>query len=324
LVNDERWIRNYPGIADVCMMICDAFNGSQKETAGLKRMKRLILFIFVLFIPAFGCVTIPDTLTVESRPGNLYLLSADDWCDPEIENSLRVMAPAAGEGFNASGFSLLIWNIQKEKEKGWECDLVGFFPQADILIIQEAFLSEKFRRLLNLKPYYWHLVTAFEYQRVKTGVLTAATVESDFVCPLRVAEPLIRFPKTALITRYPIARTQDTLMIANIHMINFAPHLSAFQDQARQMTKTLINHQGPMILSGDFNTWSEERLAIIEDMAGRLTLEPVDFKSDHVRKVFGHTADRVYYRGLILEEARVIKVTSSDHNPLQVRFRAES
>ena len=286
-------------------------------------MKRLIVFIFVLSISAFGCVIIPDTLMVESQPGKFDSLPADYLCNPEIENSPQIKAPAGSKGFNASGFSLLSWNIQKENREGWESDFVRLSQNADIIIIQEAFLSEELRRLLNLRPYYWHLVTAFEYQQVKAGVLTAATVEPDFVCPLRATEPLIRFPKTVLITRYPLAKMPHSLMIANIHMINFTPNIYAFHDQARQMTEILVNHQGPMILSGDFNTWSEERLAIIEDMAGRLKLEPADFKSDHARKVFGHTVDRVYYRGLILEEALVIEVTSSDHNPLLVRFRAE-
>ena len=286
-------------------------------------MKHLIVFIFILSISAFGCVIIPDTLTVESQSGKFYSLPADDFCAPEIENSPEVTAPVGTRGLNASGFSLLSWNIQKENRGGWESDFVRLSQNADILVIQEAFLSEKLRRLLSLRPYYWHLVTAFEYQQVKTGVLTAATVEPDFVCPLRVTEPLIRFPKTVLITRYPLVNTHHSLMIANIHMINFAPHLAAFHDQARQMTEILVNHQGPMILSGDFNTWSEERLVIIEDMAGRLKLKSADFKPELARKVFGYTVDRVYYRGLKLEESLVIEVTSSDHNPLLVRFSAE-
>ena len=286
-------------------------------------MKRLIVFIFVLFISAFGCVTIPDTLRVESQPGKFDSLPADYLCNPEIESSPQISGPAGSNGFNASGFSLLCWNIQKENQEGWESDFVRLSQNADILIIQEAFLTEDLRRLLNIRSYYWQLVTAFEYQQIKTGVLTAAKVEPDFVCPLRATEPLIRFPKTILITRYPLANTHHSLMIANIHMINFAPHISAFHDQARQMTEILVNHKGPMILSGDFNTWSEERLAIIEDLAGHLKLASVDFNSDLARKTFGHTVDRVYYRGLKLEEALVIEVTSSDHNPLLVRFRVE-
>lgn len=110
-------------------------------------------------------------------------------------------------------------------------------------------------------------------------------------------------------------------MIANIHLINFAPHTTTYGHQVRQMTEILVNHQGPMILAGDFNSWSEERLAIIKEMAVRLSLVPANFKADLVRTVFGHTEDRVYYRGLSLEAASVIEVGSSDHNPLLVRFR---
>ena len=284
-------------------------------------MNRLIVFICVFSISVFGCVTIPDTLTVENRPAKLDSLPAHYLCNPAVEYSPLITAPRGRKGFDTSGFSLLSWNIQKEKRQGWESDFERLSQNADILTIQEAFLSEELRRLLNLKPYHWYLVNAFEYQQAKAGVLTATTVEPDFVCPLRATEPLIRFPKTILITRYPLANTHHFLMIANIHMINFTPHVSAFHDQASQMIEILVNHQGPMILSGDFNTWSEERLAIIEDMAHRLNLEPADFKTDLARKVFGQTVDRVYYRGLRLEEARVIEVTSSDHNPLLVRFK---
>jgi endonuclease/exonuclease/phosphatase (EEP) superfamily protein YafD len=110
-------------------------------------------------------------------------------------------------------------------------------------------------------------------------------------------------------------------MIANIHLINFTPHRTTYGHQVRQLTEILVNHQGPMILAGDFNTWSEERLAIIEEVAARLSLVPATFKTDRARKVFGYTVDRVYYRGLTLQEASVIEVNSSDHNPLWVRFK---
>lgn len=90
-------------------------------------MKRLIVFIFVLSISAFGCVIIPDTLTVESQPGKFDSLPADYLCNPEIENSPQIKAPAGSKGFNASDFSLLSWNIQKENREGWE---IGVSVQA--------------------------------------------------------------------------------------------------------------------------------------------------------------------------------------------------
>lgn len=285
-----------------------------------ERMRHLIVFIVVLSISTFGCVSIPDTVTMESQPEKFDALPTILQCQSDSTEPTRFSASAISDGFNASGLSLLNWNIQKENQKGWKRDLVRFSQEADILVLQEAYLTEELRLLLDGNAYYWHLVTAFEYQDVKSGVLTAATLAPDFICPLRAAEPLIRFPKTMLITRYPLANTHHTLMIVNIHMINFAPQ-SAFRDQTHQMTDVLIHHRGPLILAGDFNTWSEERLAIIEEMARRLALLSVDFKTDLVRKVFGHTVDHVYYRGLTVESARVIEVSSSDHNPLLVKFR---
>ena len=287
-------------------------------------MKRLITLICVLAISAYGCVSIPEPLTVENRLGKLDSLPADDLCNHEFKTAPQFSAPVHTIGLDASGFSLVSWNIQKENRSGWESDFERLSQNTDIFIIQEAFLTEKLRRMLNRRSYYWHLVTAFEYQEVKAGVLTAATIEPDFICPLRATEPLIRIPKTILITRYPVSNSRHSLMIANIHMINFAPHLSAFVDQTQRMTEILAAHQGPMILSGDFNTWSAERLTIIDDMAAGLTLKPVDFKTDLIRKVFGYPVDRVYYRGLTLEAARVVEVTSSDHNPLRVRFSLKS
>jgi endonuclease/exonuclease/phosphatase (EEP) superfamily protein YafD len=284
-------------------------------------MKRLIVYILVFSVSALGCVTIPDTLTVENRPEKAVSLPAEDLCNPLLEYSAQLSTPSESKALSANGFSLLSWNIQKEHQKGWQRDLVHLSQDTDILILQEAYLTEELKRVLNRKFYYWHLVNAFEYQELKTGVLTAATLAPDFTCPLRAAEPLIRVPKTILITRYPLSDSHRSLMIANVHMINFAPHLTAFYDQVRQMSDVLLHHQGPMILSGDFNTWSEGRLAIIEEMTNSLTLMPVEFKTSLVRKVFGQPVDRVYYRGLTVESARVIEVTSSDHNPLRVRFR---
>jgi endonuclease/exonuclease/phosphatase (EEP) superfamily protein YafD len=258
-----------------------------------------------------------------NRSGNVDGLSANGRCDQEIRISHPVSAPAATQGLDASGFSLVSWNIQKENRSGWESDFKRLSRNADLFILQEAYLTEKLKRLLNRRPYYWYLITAFEYQDVKAGVLTAATIEPDFICPLRAVEPLIRVPKTIIITRYPLSNTPHALMIANVHMINFAPHQTAYIDQAQRMEEILADHPGPMILSGDFNTWSAQRLAIIADMAARLKLEAVDFRTDLIRTVFGYAVDRVYFRGLTLEEARVVEVTSSDHNPLLVRFRLD-
>jgi len=117
-------------------------------------MQRQIIFILILSISVFGCVSIPDTLTVENRPGNFDLQPTDYLCNPQFVDSPPISAPAGINGFSAPGFSLLSWNIQKENREGWESDLVRLSQNADGLIIQEAFLSEELRRLLNRRSYY--------------------------------------------------------------------------------------------------------------------------------------------------------------------------
>jgi endonuclease/exonuclease/phosphatase (EEP) superfamily protein YafD len=76
-----------------------------------------------------------------------------------------------------------------------------------------------------------------------------------------------------------------------------------------------------VILSGDVNTWSDKRMAILRNFSIRLGLKAVPFNEHYRTKVFGRTIDHIYYRDLSVRDATVIKVKSSDHNPLLVSFR---
>jgi endonuclease/exonuclease/phosphatase (EEP) superfamily protein YafD len=282
-------------------------------------MRPSAALIWLLCAWAYGCVSIPATLTVENKLGSCDADHPAYSCDPEGRLTSRTTPVALG-GPDASGFTMVCWNIQKQTGGALEKDFGRVLQRADILLLQETLLSENLKGMLNRSPYHWHLVTAFEMQQAKAGVLTAAAAAPDLVCPLRAIEPLIRIPKTALITRYPLTGAGRFLMVANVHMINFTPDLEAFSDEAERIYEILARHTGPMVVAGDFNTWSRERLTMLENVALRLRLEPVTFEADFSRKVFGFPVDRVYYRGLTPLETRVIRVTSSDHNPLLVRF----
>jgi endonuclease/exonuclease/phosphatase (EEP) superfamily protein YafD len=88
-----------------------------------------------------------------------------------------------------------------------------------------------------------------------------------------------------------------------------------------QLEKILSKHQGPLIVSGDFNTWNDERMAIVDTIASSLDLKAVAFSENYRVTVFGHNVDHIYYRGLELIKALSVKITTSDHNPLIVKFR---
>jgi endonuclease/exonuclease/phosphatase (EEP) superfamily protein YafD len=151
--------------------------------------------------------------------------------------------------------------------------------------------------------------------------LTASKIVPNFTCAFRETEPISRIPKSVLITRYPMSGTGLELLAANIHAVNFTMGGSAFQRQSDRLENILAAHQGPLIVSGDFNTWNSGRMSRINAMAERLELTAVIFDENRRSQFFGHYLDHVYYRGLEAKNARIPLVSTSDHNPLTVVFK---
>ena len=165
---------------------------------------------------------------------------------------------------------------------------------------------------------------AFYYGGAETGVLTGSDIKSGFPCTLHANEPLIMTPKTALVTEYQIQGSELTLLVANIHMINFSFSTYEYQQQMAQLINVIQHHRGPMIITGDFNTWSDERMGIIDNMASKLALSTVEYEDDHRLTIFGNPIDHVYFRGLESLHANTEYVESSDHNPMMVTFKVSN
>jgi endonuclease/exonuclease/phosphatase (EEP) superfamily protein YafD len=260
---------------------------------------------------------------VESQRGDINHVHGDYQCQHyrQAQSRSHTVFGQGIEAMNSSDFSLLNWNLQKGNTKGWQEDLMRLSKETDLLLIQEAYLSEKLRLLLKNGQYHWDLVEAFTYNGAKAGVLTASRIEPDLVCPLRALDPLLGVPKTMLTTRYPLSETHQWLLVANIHMINFTLGTLEFRDQLNRLVTRLEKHTGPLIISGDFNTWSPQRMVIVDIIADRLGLKPLRFKENNLREVFGLIVDHIYYRELEPIGRNVVKVKSSDHNPMLVRFK---
>ncbi len=79
--------------------------------------------------------------------------------------------------------------------------------------------------------------------------------------------------------------------MVNFHGVNFSFGVTDFQKQIDQITRVLAIHEGPVIVSGDFNTWRKTRLEIIESFAIDIGLGPLSFEQDNRLKIFGN---RVY------------------------------
>ena len=107
-----------------------------------------------------------------------------------------------------------------------------------------------------------------------------------------------------------------------MHAVNFSTGLKAFRNQFQQVSRALRDHHGPIIFSGDLNTWRKKRVQIVEEFAAALGLTSIDFDDDHRVKIFGNVLDHIYVRGLSTVHSQTDAVETSDHNPMSATFSA--
>src|SRR5262249_15325883 len=176
-------------------------------------------------------------------------------------------------GLDPERFRVLTWNVHKGDSVGWLTDLAWFGADHDLVLMQEARLSDSLRRVLRERDLHWTLASALRFRDVDTGVLTAARARVDLACMLRAVEPLTRVPKAVVVTRYPFAGLSTSLLVANVHAVNFALGTSELRAQLEAVATILARHDGPVILAGDFNTWSAARRRAVDAIALRLGLE---------------------------------------------------
>lgn len=284
----------------------------------------MLVFVAVNVVGYARQITISDEPLLVSNHRDMSKYFAGGQCDSSFPaESFEDVANSetANRALDPDSFRLLNWNVLKGSRQGWGEDFQRLSRGSDIVALQEAQLHETFYAGLEASELHWDLTTAFHLDGVETGVLTGSGVKPGGSCTLRANEPLIRIPKTALVTEYQIQGTDETLLVANIHMINFSFSTREYRQQISRLIKVIRHHDGPMIITGDFNTWSQKRMNIINGMTTRLGLSAVEYDNDHRLTVFGNPVDHVYFRGLETLHANTENVESSDHNPMMVTFR---
>jgi len=284
-----------------------------------------------------GCITLTvEPRAVVSGPGGAARVTTLK-CEA-VDRLLQ----AAGEGEAAGAldrrpFRLLVWNIHKQGDSGWERDLSGFVAASDVMLLQETVLQPPLRNILEDSGLRWVMASSFLLGADDNGVLTATRIAPIASCTQRVVEPLIRFPKSAVISWLPIAHTRtdtrtntrtdartgstETLAIANVHSINFELAPDVYRAQLEALADALAGHRGPIIFAGDFNTWNDARDAVVGEIAARLGLSELNLRVDQRAVFFGRHLDHIFIRGLQLIDVGAIPVTSSDHNPLAATLR---
>ena len=217
----------------------------------------------------------------------------------------------------ASRFHLITWNVHKGQDTGWQEDLERLSKQADFVLLQEATQHQ------NLSTFSTALfVSSFSFNELLSGVKTFTQTQPEWYCGGGVAEPIIQIPKVASVMNLPLEKGNSLLLI-NVHLINFEWGISAYQAQLEQLFSFVENHQGPIIMAGDFNAWNEDRLNFVNNLIQKYGLNSVVLSQDERVRFLGYPLDYIFTRGVKVVSATSEVVTSSDHNPLLMEFELE-
>ncbi|MBO8136113.1 MULTISPECIES: endonuclease/exonuclease/phosphatase family protein [Dickeya] len=214
---------------------------------------------------------------------------------------------------------VMVWNIFKQQRTNWLSVLKGFGENTQLMLLQEAQSSPELIRFATTHYLSAEQVPAFVLPSHPSGVMTLSSAQPMYCFPLREREPLIRLAKSALITVYSLSDGR-LLMVINIHAVNFSLGVEAYTKQLETIGEQLKRHNGPVVMAGDFNAWSQPRVSALYRFAHRMGLGEVVFSDDQRRRAFGRPLDFVFYRELGVANSSVLVTDASDHNPLLVEF----
>jgi endonuclease/exonuclease/phosphatase (EEP) superfamily protein YafD len=126
--------------------------------------------------------------------------------------------------------------------------------------------------------------------------------------------------KSFLLSRHTLANNKE-LTILNLHAINFVSS-KTFAYELENIEKILLEIDGPLIVAGDFNTWSKKRHKLLENFQLELGLKKLQINDEkHIKQIFWQRLDHIYYRELKPLQALALDTKNiSDHNPIYAEF----
>ena len=268
----------------------------------MNHIARLLLLLAII-----GPIGLSTAHAADAFLGNLY-----------NDSTLSFGKPAPTSSLPSDKIRLFVWNIHKAEDQRLSQDFGDLTFGADLALFQEAVSRPDFIQSLVAAntDFEWTMAKSFQlFDFSFTGVATAYRVKplGEDVIISKVTEPVTETPKTILLSVFSINGTYDTLLVANIHGINFVG-LEAYKVQMNQLAEKLRQHQGPMIVAGDFNTWEPARLAYVKSL-----FEPLGLSQVNTPVAGMLDLDHVFLRGM---KANFIfdlsHIDSSDHAPLMV------
>ncbi|MEH2031136.1 MAG: endonuclease/exonuclease/phosphatase family protein [Nostoc sp.] len=234
---------------------------------------------------------------------------------------------------DSKSIKVLSWNIAKQNyNKIWVKDFLKIIDtyQPNLIFLQEFSLKLEADEWGEWLKMNWSFAPNFVdiHHQTYSGIFTAATISplTKKVITTKHYEPIVRTPKISLITEYLLSEQSTTILTINSHLINFVD-LNKFKIQLQELELALAIHRGPLIFSGDFNTWSRKRAVILNQVTTKLGLMPVVFAPHYQDKIkrflLSPPLDHIFYRDISVKKAsaKVLdQICSSDHKPLLAEF----
>ena len=219
----------------------------------------------------------------------------------------------------ARDLRISVWNLCKGAGGIlFEHDYRMLCYASDIIITQEALLSRHALSMFCASGF--EAVHAASYKRrdgLRDGVMTVARAAScaepqRIIC--KYPEPIFKTPKAALIKQYPLEGTDQRLMVINVHA-TLVRRVAAAIEEMEHIIERLPEHSGPVILAGDFNTFTSGYLRAITRVLLKVGLEYVPIPSDP--RPTTQALDQLFCRGLRVTSAKVdTSYRNSDHFPI--------
>lgn len=219
-------------------------------------------------------------------------------------------------------FTLTVWNVHKFSDNRSISDLARLSSQSELVLIQESVLNKIFSGPMQEvgEQMQWAFSSTFSTRDGLTGVVTGsrATVLRSEIVTSEVREPITGTPKAMIFSTVPVEGSEEDMLVVNVHAINFM-NLRKFRDQVEQITNRIAQHDGPVIVAGDFNTWNRARRQTLIENLNTLGVELAHSSSGRYLVL-----DHILTRGLrLVTSYETADVRSSDHAPLMVQLELE-
>ncbi|MCJ2377733.1 endonuclease/exonuclease/phosphatase family protein [Vibrio sp. ZSDZ34] len=280
------------------------------------KIKSLIILLFVSVILAvssfhliFNVPTSPTVTSIEAEQSSSQL-----HC---YHNDTPIAIDQDGQ------LNVLVWNVYKQNRESLYSELTRYAQNQQLLLLQEASLDSEFLSWIKEQKWLANQVNAFKAFDVSAGVLNLGRHAPVLACAELQIEPWLRLPKSGIYAKYLLSNG-EFLIVVNLHAINFTVGTKEYQQQLDAFERALVSHSGPILVAGDFNSWSGARQKALQTSLSAYGLQRVEFHPDHRKRfITGLALDHVFYRGMTLIDASTPISEASDHNPLLVIFRLD-